>query len=96
MTLFVAECKFWDGQSLHQDAIDQLLDNLTVRDSHASLIVFSRRQNFTQVQERVRKTTKEHDQYITEDADFRDHEVYRLETERGSPVKMGVKVFDLG
>lgn len=96
VTLFVAECKFWDGQSLHQDAIDQLLDNLTVRDSHASLIVFSRRQNFTQVQERVRKTTKEHEQYITEDADFRDHEVYRLETERGSPMKMGVKVFDLG
>ena len=40
--LFVAECKFWKGQSQYKDAIDQLLNNLTVRDTQASLLIFSK------------------------------------------------------
>jgi len=41
--LFIAECKFWKGQAQYREAIDQLLDNVTVRDTQASLLVFSRR-----------------------------------------------------
>lgn len=93
--LFIAECKFWDGPALYTDAIGQLLNNLTVRDSHAVLVVFSRRQDFVAVQKRIRETTKKHEQYITEETNFRNHEVYRTETESGNPVKVAVKAFDL-
>src|SRR6202041_3474783 len=41
--IFIAECKFWNGQKSLTDAIDQLFSYLTWRDSKAALIVFSRR-----------------------------------------------------
>ncbi len=93
--LFVAECKFWKGQSVYTDAIGQLLGNLTARDTHAALLVFSNRTNINTVRDRVGTATDHHDQYVTELPDFTDHNVYRFELENGTPVKIAVKVFDL-
>lgn len=93
--LFVAECKFWMGQSQYKDAIDQLLENLTVRDSHASLLVFSRRLGYDQMRNRVLETTKQHEQFVEEISEFADQEVFRFQLDSGNSVKIAVKTFDL-
>lgn len=93
--LFVGECKFWKGQSQYKDAVDQLLGNLTVRDTHASLLIFSRRSRYSQMQERVKEATKEHNQFETRLSQFTNHEIYRFQTSSDAPVKVAVKTFDL-
>jgi hypothetical protein len=93
--LFIAECKFWDGPSVYTDAVDQLLNNLTVRDSHAALLIFSRRQDFGTVEDRIREATMAHDRYVSEVPEIADHGVYRLESESGYPVRVAVKAFDV-
>lgn len=93
--LFVGECKFWKGQSQYKDAIDQLLDNLTVRDTHASLLVFSQRNRYSQMKDRVEEATKDHEQFETQLSEFGDHDIYRFQTSSGTPVKVAVKSFDL-
>ncbi|HZL20623.1 MAG TPA: hypothetical protein VFG23_23020 [Polyangia bacterium] len=40
--VLVAECKFWDGISSFREALEQLEGYLTLRDTHAALIVFVR------------------------------------------------------
>jgi hypothetical protein len=40
--VLVAECKFWEGISSFEKALDQLEGYLTLRDTHAALIVFVR------------------------------------------------------
>jgi len=40
--VFIAECKFWHGQKAFGDAVDQLLNYLTWRDSKCALLVFNR------------------------------------------------------
>jgi hypothetical protein len=93
--LFIAECKFWRGESKHHDTIDQLLEYLTVRDTHAALIIFSDRQDFSRVEERVREETQAHNAYETKLPEFTDHNVYRFEQSSKTPVKVATKVFDV-
>jgi len=45
--IFIAECKFWTGPKSLTDAIDQLFDYLSWRDSKAAVLVFSRLRDFT-------------------------------------------------
>lgn len=93
--LFIAECKFWKGPQGYRDTVDQLLGNLTVRDTHAAAIIFSRRQNFAAVQDKIQQTITDHDNYGTTLTPFTDHDVYRFEQTSGTPVKIAVKAFDL-
>jgi len=93
--LFVAECKFWKGQSQYKEAINQLLNNLTVRDTQASLLIFSKNLGYSQMKDRVREATKDHEQYEASNSEFTDHDIYRFRNNSGTAVKVAVKTFDL-
>jgi len=47
------------------------------------------------MQERVRKATKDHEQYEAQLSEFADHDVYRFRNNSGTNVKIAVKTFDL-
>jgi hypothetical protein len=74
--LFIAECKFWDGQQSLIEAIDQLFTYLTWRDSKAAILVFSHRKDFSRTIEQARRTLEQHPQFrqmsaATRDTSFR-------------------------
>jgi len=59
--LFVAECKFWKGQSEFHQAIHQLFDRyLTWRDSKVALIFFVKNNDFSKVISSVKEETAKH------------------------------------
>jgi len=93
--LFIAECKFWKGPQGHRIFLADSISNLTVRDTHAAAIIFSRRQNFAAVQNKIHQTTADHDNYGTTLTAFTDHDIHRFEQESGTPIKLAVKAFDL-
>lgn len=51
--VFIAECKFWRGTKVFNEAIDQLLDYLTWRDSKCALLVFNRTKDSTAVRNKM-------------------------------------------
>lgn len=59
-SVFVAECKFWDGRASLHGAIDQLLDYATWRDAKAAILVFNRNADFSQVVEQVARVISDH------------------------------------
>ena len=61
--LFVAECKIWSGEKALQQAIDQLLNYLTWRDTKTALIVFNRNTNFTEILSKLQNSPKAHANY---------------------------------
>lgn len=61
--LFIAECKFWNGQQSLVDAIDQLFGYATWRDSKAVILVFSRRKDFSRTVEEAGKALRGHSQF---------------------------------
>ncbi len=58
--IFIAECKFWGGEKLLLETIDQLLGYLTWRDSKASLLIFSRNADFTAVLRQIPDVVRKH------------------------------------
>lgn len=63
--LFVAECKFWQGESEMLNAISQLFDRyLTWRDSKAALIFFVKNKDFTKTIQTIEQGVPKHEYYI--------------------------------
>ena len=58
--IFVAECKYWHGQSDHHANINQLLGYLTWRDSKVALIYFVQNKNMKEVINQIEKITNTH------------------------------------
>lgn len=63
--LFVAECKFWHGQSEYLKAISQLFERyLTWRDSKVALIMFVTNQDFSSVLQIIQNETRSHPYFL--------------------------------
>ena len=64
--IFIAECKFWGGEKILLETIDQLLGYLTWRDSKAAILVFSRNADFTAVLRQIPEVVKKHTHFVRE------------------------------
>ena len=62
-TVFIAECKFWDGEKTLTGAINQLLTYLCWRDTKAALIIFNRKPNFSSLLEKIPPVVEKHPNY---------------------------------
>lgn len=62
--VFVAECKFWKGQSQFIQTINQLLSYLTWRDSKAAIIIFVKNKEMSSVLKTVQEVTPQHPNYL--------------------------------
>ena len=59
-----AECKFWNGEKLYQETIDQHFGYLTLRQNYAIQITFSKKRGFTDVCEKATNATESHPTYV--------------------------------
>lgn len=64
--VFVAECKYWKGEKTYLKTIDQLLGYLTWRNSKVAVINFVQNNEFSDVLEKVKISTKTHPNYLKE------------------------------
>ncbi len=58
--IFIAECKFWDGQKSLADAIDQLLGYTCWRDTKTAILLFNRNRDLTSVLKQIPDIVKGH------------------------------------
>lgn len=64
--IFIAECKIWRGPKSVKDAMKQLLDYSTWRDTKTAIVVFNRGGDFTSVIGKTKETVKEHPNFKRE------------------------------
>jgi len=58
--IFIAECKFWRGPKSFKDAIDQLLNYTSWRDTKTALLVFNRGKQLSRVLDQIPEVVKAH------------------------------------
>lgn len=58
--VFIAECKIWHGEKLFLEAINQLLDYVTWRDTRTALILFVKNSGVIDVIEKAKSTITQH------------------------------------
>lgn len=61
--VFIAECKFWRGESVFLETIDQLLSYSSWRDTKTAILVFNRNKNFTDVLNTIENAVPKHTCY---------------------------------
>ena len=64
--VFIAECKFWTGESGFKETISQLLKYTSFRDTKTAVIMFSKNNDFSEVLKQIPVAVKSHDNYIKE------------------------------
>jgi hypothetical protein len=64
-SLFIGECKFWQGAKSFTDAIDQLFHYASWRDTTLALLVFVREKGLTQILEKGREALAAHRQFVS-------------------------------
>ncbi len=62
--IFIAECKFWGGEAVLLDTIEQLLRYLTWRDTKAGILLFSRNADFTAVLGQIKSVVGRHPNFV--------------------------------
>ncbi len=58
--IFIAECKFWEGQESFLKALSQLLGYTSWRDTKIALLIFNRNKNLSDVLARIPDIVKQH------------------------------------
>jgi hypothetical protein len=58
--IFIAECKFWRGPESLTEALNQLLNYASWRDTKIALLLFNRNKNLSRVLEHIPKVIREH------------------------------------
>jgi len=62
--IFVAECKFWRGQKVHHQTIDQLLSYLTWRDSKTAIVYFMDTKEIVAPLRAIEESTPQHTSFV--------------------------------
>lgn len=96
--VFIAECKFWNGQQSYLDAITQLLGYLTWRDSKAAVIVFVKNKDLSaviQTAEEVTSTHSNHLGFVDKKDDTWFNYRFHINEDRNREVKLGVLFFHI-
>lgn len=96
--VFVGECKFWHGKKEYFEAIDQLLNYLTWRDSKTALIIFVKNKKISEVLQTVEKETPNHPNYLNfvnknEESWF--NYTFHFTGDKDREIKLAVLIFHL-
>ena len=96
--VFIAECKFWEGQKALHDAIDQILGYLTWRDTKAALLIFSKNTIFTGVLCKVASAVPQHPHFKQELRQASETQIRYLFRQKDDPARdlyLAVQVFNI-
>jgi hypothetical protein len=96
--VFVAECKFWGGKSMHAKTIDQLLSYLTWRDSKTAIVYFVNRKEIMPVLTEIAASSAAHGCFVkdlgTKDASWQNFE-FCLPSDRDCKLRLAILAFHI-
>jgi hypothetical protein len=96
--IFIAECKFWKGEGVYTETIDQLLSYTTWRDTKTALVIFNRNKNLTGVLETIKAATPKHQHFkraIAEKGDTRFRYIFGHPSDWARDIIVTVMVYDI-
>ncbi|WP_026810351.1 hypothetical protein [Arenibacter latericius] len=96
--VFVAECKFWGGQKLYLETIDQLLGYLTFRNSKTSVVIFVKNKDMSNVISTISEITETHPNYVRTEKQNGEtwwNYIFHLNGDRNREINLGVLAFHL-
>jgi hypothetical protein len=96
--VFIAECKFWRGPKSFSEAVDQLLNYLSWRDSKCALLIFNPTKESSAVREKMHEVMTargEHRKTVMHDPNGDSRYVFVKSSDPGREVQIHTMLFDM-
>jgi hypothetical protein len=96
--IFIAECKFWRGLKIFNEAIDQLLGYLSWRDTKCALLIFNKTKDSSGVRQKMHEAMEsrsEHKRTIMFDPNGDGRYIFVKETDPGREIIITTQLYDL-
>ncbi|MBP6424398.1 MAG: hypothetical protein KA278_01610 [Flavobacterium sp.] len=96
--VFIAECKFWSGEKKYLETISQLLGYLTWRDTKASVIVFVKQKDISNILSKIEEVTSTHSNYVSYNSKTDDNWFnyrFHINGDSNREVKLAVQIYHL-
>ncbi|WP_315112939.1 hypothetical protein [Clostridium intestinale] len=96
--VFIGECKFWRGDQVYLDTIDQLLGYLCWRDTKAAILIFNRNKEFSNVLAKIEELTKQHKnfkKYIGKQNETQFRYIFNQPNDKNREIILTVLAFDI-
>jgi len=96
--VFIGECKFWGGQKVLTETIDQLLGYTSWRDTKVAVIVFNRNKDFSAVLSQIRPTAEAHSnfkRFVLKPSDTQFRFIFTQKDDPAREMTLTIMVFDV-
>lgn len=96
--IFIAECKFWKGEKVFLETINQLLGYTCWRDTKTAILVFNRNKKFSEVVKAIPEITKQHPNFkrqIPYDGETNSRYVFHHRDDPNRELIITVMAFDI-
>jgi hypothetical protein len=96
--IFIAECKFWKGEKVFLDTINQLLSYACWRDTKTAILVFNRNKKFSGVISAIPEIAKKHPNYkkqLTYNSETNSRYVFHHNDDPNRELLITVMIFDI-
>lgn len=96
--IFIAECKFWRGQKVFNDAIDQIMSYLSWRDNKCALLVFNKTKESSTVRlkmHQIMESRKECKKTVSYDPNGDARYIFVKESDPGREIIITTQLYDM-
>lgn len=96
--VFIGECKFWRGDQVFLDTIDQLLGYLCWRDTKAAILIFNRNKDFSSVLSKIEELSIKHKnfkKFICKQNETQFRYIYTQPNDINREVTLTIMAFDI-
>jgi hypothetical protein len=96
--IFIAECKFWNGEKSFLSAIDQLLSYTSWRDTKTAIILFNKTKNFSDILTKVECAVLKHKnckQLLQKESDSNFRYLFHHNDDRNKELFLSILAFEI-
>ncbi|GAA0082873.1 hypothetical protein [Clostridium sp. CTA-6] len=96
--VFIGECKFWKGDKVFTDTIDQILSYMCWRDTKGAILIFNRNKNLSNIIKKIPDLAQKHPSYkkeinIQQETCFR--YIFNQPNDNNREILLTIMVFDI-
>ncbi|WP_125154528.1 hypothetical protein [Clostridium rectalis] len=96
--VFIGECKFWKGDKVFTDTIDQILSYMCWRDTKGAILIFNRNKNLSNIIKKIPDLAQKHPSYkkeinIQQETCFR--YIFTQPNDNNREILLTIMVFDI-
>lgn len=96
--IFIAECKFWRGPKVFNEAVDQLLGYLAWRDTKCALLIFNKTKDSSAILQKMHEAMgarPEHRRTVSHNPDGDSRYIFVKETDPGREIIITTQLYDV-